>query len=429
MSPSTAGPPNPAEGEPVSPEAPTWATAMRFWFRLGCISFGGPAGQVAIMHDELVERRKWISESRFLHALAFCFALPGPEAQQLATYVGWRLHGIRGALAAGGLFVLPSFVVLCGLSYVYVEFGDVAAVAGVVRGLGGAVVGLVVAAVLRIGGRVAKTPVALVLAAAAFGAMVAGVPFPAILVAAALIGIAGERIRPGSFPGLGHGDGLADESSQSSPPRAVRRTVGMLAAWLIPIGALLLVGGIIADLAGFFTLAALITFGGAYAVLPFVADQAVNNFGWLTSRDMVAGLALGETTPGPLIMVNTFVGYMAGQTTHDSHAWALAGASVATLATFAPSFAFIVIGGPFVDRMPRRGRLASALHGVSVAVVGAIAALAVFVGRHVLWVDERLDWLAIVLAVGSLIALARFRVNVLWIIAVSATAGLIFGPF
>ena len=204
-------------------------------------------------------------------------------------------------------------------------------------------------------------------------------------------------------------------------------SAGVLAAWILPVAGLLLVGGVVADLAGFFSLTALVTFGGAYAVLPFVADQAVHHFHWLTSKDMVAGLALGETTPGPLIMVNTFVGYLAGWTTHHSHLWALGGAAVATLCTFAPSFVFILLGGPYIDRLPQRGRIASALHGVSVAIVGVIAGLAVFVGRHVLVVDGTPDWLTIALAVGAFVALARYKVNVLWIIAASALAGLVAG--
>ena len=410
----------PAAADPLQP---TWRTALRFWLRLGCISFGGPAGQVAIMHDELVERRRWISEARFLHALAFCFALPGPEAQQLATYIGWRLHGIRGAIAAGGLFVLPSFVLLCGLSFVYVQFGDVAEVAGVVRGLSGAVVGLVLAALIRVGSRVARTPLTIGVAAVAFGALMLGVPFPLILVAAAVCAIVLQRVKPGAFPGLGHGG--APEPEAAAIATSVRRNGVVLAAWIAPVLALLVLGGVIADLAGFFSLAALVTFGGAYAVLPFVADQAVNHFGWLTSKDVVAGLALGETTPGPLIMVNTFVGYMAGWTTHHSHGWALAGAAVATLCTFLPSFVFILIGGPYVDRIRQDGRVATAFHGVSVAVVGVIGGLAVFVGRHALVRDGGPDWLTIALAVGAFVALIRYKVNVLWIIAAAAFAGFV----
>jgi chromate transporter len=404
---------------------PSFRTAVAFWLKLGCISFGGPAGQIAIMHDELVERRRWISESRFLHALAFCFALPGPEAQQLATYAGWRMHGVRGALAAGGLFVLPSFLLLCALSYVYVEFGDVPEVAGIVRGLGGAVVGLVLAALVRVGGRVTRTGVTVALAAGAFVALVAGVPFPVILVLAAGLALVVERRVPGTLPGLGHGADAPTDAPEPTIRLTPRRVAVVLGAWLAPVVALVLAGGVIAELAAFFTLTALITFGGAYAVLPFVADQAVTRFGWLSAEDMVAGLALGETTPGPLIMVNTFVGYLAGWSASGSHTVALAGAAVATLCTFAASFVFILLGGPFVDRLPRRGRLATALHGVSVAVVGVIAGLAVFVGRNVLVADGEVDWLAVVLMIGTFVAVVRYRVNVLWVIGVSAAAGLL----
>jgi chromate transporter len=222
---------------------------------------------------------------------------------------------------------------------------------------------------------------------------------------------------------MGHDD--QDDVPPDGVPTKWRRRLLAIPVWLVVVGALVAVGGVIGDLAGFFSIAALITVGGAYAVLPFVADQAVNHFGWLTNKDMVAGLALGESTPGPLIMVNTFVGFMAGWTTHESYWWALGGASVATLATFIPSFVFILVGGPYVDRLPRRGKLASALHGVSVAVVGVIAALAVFVGCHVVIVDDAIDWLALALAAGALIALARFRINVVWIIVASALAGLL----
>jgi chromate transporter len=405
---------------------PSLRQALRFWLKLGCISFGGPAGQIAIMHDELVEKRGWVSERRFLHALSFCFALPGPEAQQLATFVGWRLHGVRGAIAAGGLFVLPSFVLISALAFVYVEYGTVAAVEGIVRGLSAAVVGLVVAAVLRVGGRVVRTPFSAAVAVAAFASLMLGVPFPVIVLAAGLAGILLERSVPGSFRGLGHGadPGVGDEDRIPSG-RAWRRGAAILMAWLVPVGALLLAGGVIADLAGFFSLTALITFGGAYAVLPFVADQAVHHFGWLTTNDMIAGLALGETTPGPLVMVNTFVGFMPGWTTHGSYSWAMFGATVATFCTFAPSFVFILIGAPLIDRVPSTGRVASALAGVSVAVVGVIAGLAVFVGRHVLVVDGDVDWLAVVLAVGAFVATWRLRVNVVVVVAACGLAGLL----
>ena len=412
-----------AEPPPTQP-VPSEREALRFWLKLGCISFGGPAGQIAIMHDELVERRGWIGERQFLHALSFCFALPGPEAQQLATYIGWRMRGVRGALSAGGLFVLPSFVLICLLSFAYVQYGAVPEVAGVVRGLGAAVVGLVLAAVLRVGTRVARTPLAITLAAISFALLMFGVPFPLLVVGAGLMGILLGRVRPNALRGLGHGEDPGDDLGPS-PIRGQSRIARVLLVWLVPVLGLLLVGGVVGQLAGFFTLTALVTFGGAYAVLPFVADLAVNRFHWLTTSDMVAGLALGETTPGPLIMVNSFVGYLAGWTTQGSHVWALAGATVATFCTFAPSFVFILVGAPLVDCIPREGPVASALAGISIAVVGVIAGLAVYVGEHVLLTGNRFNWLAAALAAASFIAAWRYRVNVLLIIAGCAVAGLL----
>ena len=400
------------------PAHPTEGEALRFWLRLGCISFGGPAGQIALMHEEIVERRRWIDEGAFLRGLNACMALPGPEAQQLASYIGYRLHGVRGGLAAGGLFVLPSFVLLCVLSGVYVRYGTVVEIAGVVRGLGGAVVALVAAAVLRIGGRVVRTPLAVGLAVASFAASVVHIPFLAIIAAAAALG----ALLPGR---LGEPESHGDAPAEPAPRTPWRpRLVATLVAWLVPLAALLLAGGVIADLAGFFSLAALVTFGGAYAVLPFVADQAVRGFGWLSPADMVAGLALGETTPGPLIMVNTFVGFLAGEHHGGSLAWGLAGASVATACTFAPSFVFILNLAPVIERARPTGRLADALAGVTVAVVGVIAGLAVYLGRHALVRDGAPDWVPIALAVGAFVAL-RLSVSPVRVIAVSAAVGLV----
>jgi chromate transporter len=405
---------------------PTEVQAFRFWLRLGMSSFGGPAGQIAIMHDELVERRRWISERRFLHALNFCMALPGPEAQQLASYIGYSMHGVRGALTAGGLFVLPSFVLLCIMSAIYVEYGEVAAVAGVVRGLGAAVIALVAAAVLRVGGRVIHTPAALGLAAAAFALLVAGVPFPIIIVLAALAGyLAGTR-RPLMLGASVHGEGEEDPMEASPPEKGLRRRfVKSLLIWLVPLAGLLAVGGLVAELAGFFTLAALITFGGAYAVLPFVATAAVERFGWLTADDMVAGLALGESTPGPLIMVNTFVGFLAGYNVEGGLAWGLLGATIATLCTFAPSFVFIISGAPIIDRIRTTGAFAASLNGITIGVVGVIAALAVFVARHAAFDDGEPDWLVIVLALLAFLAVWRFRVGVVTTVASCAAVGLV----
>ena len=403
---------------------PTERQAFRFWLKLGMISFGGPAGQIAIMHDELVEKRRWISERRFLHALNFCMALPGPEAQQLASYVGYSMHGVRGALTAGGLFVLPSFVLLCLMSAIYVEYGEVAAVAGVVRGLGAAVIALVAAAVLRVGGRVIHTPAALALAVIAFGLLVIGVPFPLIVALAALAGYLVGRSRPALLgKRSGHG---GDDSDDARPESGLwRRFVKTVLVWLVPLALLLLAGGLVAELAGFFTLAALVTFGGAYAVLPFVADAAVNRFGWLSADDMVAGLALGESTPGPLIMVNTFVGFLAGYNVEGGLAWGLIGATIATACTFVPSFVFIISGAPLIDRIRTTGAFASSLNGITIAVVGVIAALAVFVARHAAFSDGEPDWLVIALAAVSFVAVVRFRVGVVSVVVSCAAVGLV----
>src|SRR3954471_5448913 len=394
-------------------ERPTEREAFWFWLKLGFISFGGPAGQIAIMHEELVERRRWIGERRFLHALNFCMALPGPEAQQLASYIGYSLYGVRGAITSGGMFVLPSFVLLCIMSGIYVEYGDVTVVEGAVNGLGAAVVALVAAAVIRVGSRVIHTPAAVALAAAAFLAILAGVPFPIIIVVAAAAGYLAGRSNPALLgrPGA-HGAEADDTAPAGSDVRLRRRFLRALAIWLVPVAALVLAGGVIGELAGFFTVAALATFGGAYAVLPFVATAAVNHYGWLTSKDMVAGLALGESTPGPLIMVNTFVGFLAGYNVEGGLAWGVAGATVATLATFVPSFVFIITGAPIIDRIRTTGAFASALNGITVAVVGVIAALGVFVARHAAFPGGDPDWLVISVAFIAFLAVWRVRVGV-----------------
>ena len=380
------------------------------------------------MHSELVEKRGWISERRFLHALNFCMALPGPEAQQLASYIGYSMYGVRGALTAGGLFVLPAFVLLCVMSAIYVEYGEVAAVEGVVRGLGAAVIALVAAAVLRVGSRVIHTPAALALTALGFGLLVAGVPFPLIIALAGFLGYVAGRVRPAIF-GLQSGEGDDDVGEVRAESGLRRRFVKTLLSWLAPLALLLLAGGLVAELAGFFTLAALVTFGGAYAVLPFVADAAVNHFDWLTPDDMVAGLALGESTPGPLIMVNTFVGFLAGYNVEGGLAWGLAGATIATLCTFVPSFVFIISGAPLIDRIRTTGAFASTLNGITIAVVGVIAALAVFVARHAAFSEGRADWLVISLAAVAFFAVVRYRVGVVSVVAFCGAIGLAASVF
>jgi chromate transporter len=404
---------------------PSEREAFWFWLKLGCISFGGPAGQIAIMHDELVERRKWITERRFLHALNFCMALPGPEAQQLASYVGYSLYGVRGAITSGGLFVAPSFVLLCLMSGIYVEYGDVTVVEGIVSGLGAAVVALVAAAVLRVGSRVIHTRWAVALAVVAFAAIVAGVPFPIIIAVAALIGYLAGRSNPTLLGRpAGHGDDADDDPAQAHAGVSVRRRFAKgLVIWLVPVAVLVAIGGLVGELAGFFTLAALVTFGGAYAVLPFVANAAVNHYGWLTSKDMVAGLALGESTPGPLIMVNTFVGFFAGYHVQGNLAWGVIGATIATLATFVPCFVLIISGAPLIDRIRATGSFADGLNGVTISVVGVIAALAVFVARHALIVDGHPDWVLTPLAVVAFIAVWRYRVGVIPVVLTCAAVG------
>jgi chromate transporter len=353
-------------------------------------------------------------------------ALPGPEAQQLASYVGYSLYGVRGAITSGGLFVAPSFVLLCLMSGVYVEFGDVTVVEGIVGGLGAAVVALVAAAVLRVGSRVIHTKAAVGLAIAAFAAIAAGVPFPIIIAIAAALGFLAGRSHPALLGRpAGHGDDADGDPAEAHSGVSVRRRFAKgLVIWLVPVAVLVLLGGLVGDLAGFFTLAALVTFGGAYAVLPFVANAAVNHYGWLTSKDMVAGLALGESTPGPLIMVNTFVGFVAGYHVGGGLAWGLLGATIATLATFVPCFVLIISGAPLIDRIRATGSFANGLNGVTISVVGVIAALAVFVARHALITNGRPDWVLTPLAAAAFIAIWRYRIGVIPVVLTCAAVGI-----
>lgn len=428
--------------------------ALRFWLKLGFVSFGGPAGQIAIMHEELVERRRWISEGRFLHALNYCMVLPGPEAQQLATYIGWLMHRTAGGLVAGGLFVLPSLFVLIALSWVYLAFGDVPAVGGVLAGVKPAVIAIVAAAGWRIASRSLKHPAAWAIALAAFVATVAfDVPFPAIVLVAAALGALGGRLAPAGFGGAGAGGHAASRASYGPavidddtppPPHARPSRTGLatvafagLALWVMAYAALRSAGPpdtpVYADMAGFFTKAALLTFGGAYAVLPYVYQGAVAHYGWLTGPQMIDGLALGETTPGPLIMVVAFVGFVGGWTLQALGPDALvtagiAGAVVATFFTFLPSFVLILAGGPLVERTRGSLRVAAPLAGVSAAVVGVIASLALFFARHVLWPDGtggRFDAIAAAIGVAAAVAVFRFGVGVVPLILGCGALGLV----
>jgi chromate transporter len=428
----------------------SFGEAFRFWLKLGFISFGGPAGQIAIMHQELVERRRWISERRFLHALNYCMLLPGPEAQQLATYIGWLMHRTRGGVAAGALFVLPSLLMLTGLSWVYAAYGDVPLVAGLFYGIKPAVAAIVLQAAHRIGGRALKNGWLWGIAAASFAAIfLGGVPFPAIVLAAALAGYAGGRLMPDKFQ-LGGGHGAAQQSfgaalidDHTPTPAHARfswRKLGGIAAagaalWAVPMAALTAVFGwqhTFTQMSWFFTKAALLTFGGAYAVLPYVYQGAVDHYGWLSATQMMDGLALGETTPGPLIMVVAFVAFVGGyaKAALGPDALFLAGAAAAALVTwftFLPSFLFILAGGPLVESTHGDLKFTAPLTAITAAVVGVIANLALFFGYHVLWPQGfagRFDWVSALIALGAAVALLRYKANVMHVIGVCALAGL-----
>jgi chromate transporter len=434
----------------AAPTAVSFAEALRFWLRLGFISFGGPAGQIAIMHSELVERRRWISEQRYLHALNYCMVLPGPEAQQLATYIGWLLHRTWGGLVAGALFVLPSLFILIGLSWIYLRFGDVPLVAGLFYGIKPAVTALVLQAAHRIGTRALKNRWMWGLAAASFVAIFAlHTPFPAIVVAAGLIGHFGARRWPQVFA-LGGGHGAAktaygpalidDHTPTPTHARFTRRGLTRVllvggGLWVAGMAALLAVQGwhgTLTQMGWFFTKAALVTFGGAYAVLPYVYQGAVDQYQWLSGPQMIDGLALGETTPGPLIMVVAFVGFVGGWVRQvlgpDAlFAGAALAASVVTFFTFLPSFVFILAGGPMVEATHGKLGFTAPLSAITAAVVGVILNLALFFGYHVLWPQGfggRFDGVSALIAVAAAVALFRFKVGVLPLLAGAAVAGL-----
>lgn len=434
------------------PAHPSLGEAFLYWLKLGFISFGGPAGQISIMHQELVERRRWISEHRFLHALNYCMMLPGPEAQQLATYIGWLLHGTWGGIMAGALFVLPSLFILIGLTWIYLAFGDLPAVAGILYGIKPAVTAIVVFAAYRIGSRALQNGVLWALAAAAFVAIFAlKVPFPAIVLGAAVIGIVGGRVSPGKFRTGGHhgeshksyGPALIDD--HTPPPdharlkwvRVLAYSVVGVALWVAALGLMALQLGwqnALTQMGWFFTKAALVTFGGAYAVLPYVYQGGVEHYGWLTGTQMIDGLALGETTPGPLIMVVAFVGFVGAWTKALFGPEALAvagiaGATVATFFTFLPSFLFILVGAPAVERTRHEIAFTAPLTAITAAVVGVILNLAVFFAYHVLWPDglgARFEWFSAVVGILAFVALWRYRIGIMPVIGACAVAGLVW---
>jgi chromate transporter len=433
----------------------TFGEALKFWLKLGFISFGGPAGQIAVMHRELVEQKRWISERRFLHALNYCMLLPGPEAQQLATYIGWLMHRTWGGIVAGGLFVLPSLFILVGLSWVYVVFGNVTWVAGLFYGIKPAVSAIVLQAVWRIGSRTLKSPrkVPLLWAISLLsfvGIAILHVPFPWVVLTAAIAGALGGKYLPAQFAaGGGHGakaetaSGLhyviddatpAPEHAQFTKSRLARVIVCGALLWLAPMGLLVAAqgwNGALTQMGWFFTKAALLTFGGAYAVLPYVYQGAVEQFQWLTPLQMIDGLALGETTPGPLIMIVAFVGFVGGwvkQVLGPEMLFlgAALAAAVVTWFTFLPSFIFILAGGPVIESTHGNLKFTASLTGVTAAVVGVIASLALFFLVHIARAKSGgIDWIALAIAAAAAVALLRYKVGVIPVIGACALAGLV----
>ena len=428
--------------------------AFTYWLKLGFVSFGGPAGQIAIMHHDLVEKKRWMSEQRFLHALNYCMLLPGPEAQQLAIYIGWLMHRTWGGIVAGTLFVLPSFFILVGLAYVYMAYGSVPAIAGALYGIKPAVVAVVLFAAYRIGVRALKNKLLWSIAAFAFLAIfVLKLPFPLIVLAAASIGYFGSQFYPDYFKAGGHsntnkhyGKSLIDDNTPTpvhaifSWKKLVRIALVGIAIWLISMGALISEFGwdsAFTQMGWFFTKAALLTFGGAYAVLPYVYQGAVEHYQWLSATQMMDALALGETTPGPLVMVNTFVGFVGGwlgtgATHFGAFASALIAASIVTFFTFLPSFIFILMGGPFIETTHDNLKLTAPLTAITAAVVGVILNLALFFAYHVFCptgFDGSLDLFAISLSMVALVGLFRLKLSVIPVIIISGLIGMGFQLF
>ena len=434
--------------------------AFNYWLRLGFINFGGPAGQIAIMHEDLVARKRWIGENRFLHALNFCMLLPGPEAQQLAIYIGWLLNGTPGGIAAGVLFVLPAFFLILGLSWTYAVHGDIVWVAAIFYGLRAAVIALVLAAVIRVGSKALKSPLMVSVAAGAFVAIfLVKVPFPLIVLAAAVVGFIGGRLNLGSFsssnehePASEHDDViLADhhEAERSADRwRSVRVLIIGLLVWWLPLLLVIAWRGTddtLSKEALFFSQAAMVTFGGAYAVLSYINQAAVQHFGWLGPGQMVTGLGLAESTPGPLIMVTEFVGFLGAYRFPgglDPVVAGVLGATVTVWATFAPCFLWIFLGAPYIERLRGNKMLGAALASVTAAVVGVILNLAVTFAIAALFAEvdqgrllwftfpqpalDSVDLFAVALAAIAFFGFWKYRWNVLWVVGGSAVVGLVY---
>lgn len=434
--------------------------AFRVWLRIALLSFGGPAGQIAVMHRILVDEKRWISESRFLHALNYCMLLPGPEAQQLATYVGWLMHRTAGGIMAGGLFILPGVISIMGLSYIYAAYGNVGFVAALFFGLKAAVLAIVVQAVVRVGKRALRNTVMVALAIASFVAIFFfNVPFPIIIIAAGLIGFIGAKLGRSEFAVVEHGGGrqtaLVDnllndklpDHVRPNVPRAMKIAAVWLALWLVPVAALVVFLGqanVFTQIALFFSKMAMVTFGGAYAVLAYVAQQAVENYHWVQPREMLDGLGMAETTPGPLIMVLQFVGFMAAFRDAGSFSPMLAGTLgglLATWVTFTPCFLWIFLGAPFIESMRGNQALAGALSAITAAVVGVILNLSIWFAIHTGFrevtpmrsfglsfeapVLSSVDIAALGLAIAAAIAIFRFNIGMLIVLAGSCAAGVV----
>jgi chromate transporter len=420
--------------------APSFSEALRFWLKLGFISFGGPSGQIAMMHTELVERRKWIGEAHFLHALNFCMLLPGPEAQQLAIYIGWLLHRTRGGIVAGALFVIPSIFILWALSYIYVAYGNIPWIAAVFYGLKPAVLAIVAAAVIRIGSKALKNAVMWTISAAAFIAIYFfRVPFPLIVVTAGVIGLLGGRILPQYFRGKNAQSmdlDLASKTADFAKPslaRALKLSATWIVVWALPLalaGIFLGTEHTIFREGIFFSKAAVVTFGGAYAVLPYVSQQAVENYHWLGPGQMLDGLGLAETTPGPLIMVLQFVGFLGAWNQPGNLPPLLSatlGALTTTWTTFVPCFLWVFLGAPYIEKLRGNESLSSALSTVTAAVVGVILNLAVWFGLHVIFpAAGGVDWFAAIVCAIAFFGMLRWQWNIIPVVLGSGLLGLVY---
>jgi len=438
----------------TAPARPTLGDAFKYWLKLGFISFGGPAGQISMMHQELVEKRRWISEHRYLHALNYCMLLPGPEATQLAIYISWLMHGIRGGIIAGVLFFLPSFLLLSLLAGLYLAYGNLPWVQGLFYGIKPAVVAIVLFAAWRIGSRALKNAVLWTIAGLAFiGIFFFDIAFPWIVLAAGLIGAIGGKLAPHKFKaGGGHGASAKEYGpaiiDDDTPPPAHARFTWRKIAWklgtfvLIWLGAMATIQGVpdLFHMGDFFTKAAFLTIGGAYAVLPYVYQGGVEHYQWLTGPQMMDGLALGEATPGPLIMIVTWVGYLGGvaKGVFDNPVLAgLAGAAVATFFTFLPSFLFVLVGGPLIEATRGEIRFTAPLTGITAAVVGVILNLAAFFAWHTFWPQGTadapfagvFDVFPVVVAIAAFVALWKYKADIMQVIGVCALIGLVYSFF